>query len=93
MIWSLFLSYQTVTAQSGPDYRRLDTLVGQILDDSLTPGISLVVFDDQQILHQVHQGVRNLKTQNPVGPKTVFEADIFEIFRNSLHCINFKKLF
>ena len=74
MIWSLFLSYQTVTAQSGPDYRRLDTLVGQILDDSLTPGISLVVFDDQQILHQVHQGVRNLKTQNPVGPKTVFEA-------------------
>jgi len=73
-VLGICLSFSTVRAQSGPDYRQLDTLVDQILADSLTPGISLVVFDDQQVLHQVHQGVRHLKTQKPVGPKTIFEA-------------------
>jgi len=74
MAFVLTFSFSIACAQEEPDYRRLDTLIDQILADSLTPGISLVVFDEHQILHQVHQGLRNLETRQTVGPQTVFEA-------------------
>lgn len=70
----LLFGHSAGHTQTESDYSQLDTLVDQVLADSLTPGISIVVFDDEKILHQVHQGVRHLATQQPVSPKTVFEA-------------------